>query len=336
MHIRGPIQPMLATPIDHLPAPDALRGGARYEPKWDGFRSIALIDDDHRVLLSSRRSKRLNEAFPEVVMAVQERLPAGTVVDGEIVRWSAEGRLDFGALQRRHAARVSARELARVEPCHLVLFDVLETAGEDLRHRPLAERRRALERLMGSVPPTSPLVVSPQTDDVEEARIWLDVLPAQGIEGLIVKAAGEPYRSGRRGWLKLKRRDTTEAIIGGVTGSLTRPTELIMGRRDPDTGRLRVVGRTTPVPPAAQAELAAALTPAGEEHPWPVDLPAGWAGGLYGSRPPTRYVRVRPDTVAEISVDTVTEHERWRHPVRFVRLRPDLDPDEVPTGLTTG
>jgi hypothetical protein len=64
-----------------------------------------------------------------------------------------------------------------------------------------------------------------------------------------------------------------------------------------------------------------------------VELPAGWAG-LYGSRPVMRYVRVRPDTVAEISVDVATEQGRWRHPARYRRLRPDLVPDDVPTVLT--
>lgn len=53
------------------------------------------------------------------------------------------------------------------------------------------------------------------------------------------------YRPGSRdrAWTKIRRRDTTEAIIGAITGTLTRPQLLILGRHDP-TGRLRPVGRT--------------------------------------------------------------------------------------------
>jgi hypothetical protein len=41
-----------------------------------------------------------------------------------------------------------------------------------------------------------------------------------------------------------------EAITGGITGSLNHPDVLILGRYEPVTGRLRVVGRTSPVPAA--------------------------------------------------------------------------------------
>lgn len=334
MHIQKPVEPMLAAAVDHLPAPDGCRGGCRYEPKWDGFRAIALIDDKRDVRLFSRRLKRLNDAFPEVVTALHDTLPAATVVDGEIVRWSEEGRLDFGALQRRNVAGHRVRELARSEPCHFVVFDVLEIRATDLRGRPLSERRRVLEDLLAAVPVTSLIVASLHTADVDEARLWLEVLPAQGIEGVVVKAAGDPYLAGQRRWWKFKHRDTTEAIIGGVTGTLNRPEVLILGRYEPGTRRLMVVGRTTPVPAAAHAELAAALRPAGDDHPWPPELPAGWAGGLYGARPPTRYLRVVPDTVVEISVDVAADERSWRHPVRYLRLRPDLAPEDVPTGLT--
>lgn len=333
MHIRCPVEPMLARSIDHLPAPEELRGGSRYEPKWDGFRAIARIDKRHGVHLVSRRGTRLNEAFPELATALYEELPTATVVDGEIIRWGAGGRLDFAALQRRMVAGSRVSELARTQPCHLIVFDVMIVEGEDLARRPFAHRRRVLEDLFASVPPTSPLVATMHTDNVDEARIWVEALSTQGIEGLVIKAAGDPYLPGQRRWLKLKTRRTIEVIVGGVTGSPSRPRELIVGRIDPASGRLRVIGRTTAVPPAAHATLAAALTPAGDEHPWPAELPSGWAGSLYGSLP-MRYVRVRPDVVVEISIDIAIDRARLRHPARFHRLRPDLAPGEVPQGLT--
>jgi ATP-dependent DNA ligase len=79
---------MLARAVDRLPAPHVCGGGCWYEPKLDGYRAIALVDDDRGVWLYSRRGARFNEAYPEIVNAVYEALPAGTVVDGELVRWS--------------------------------------------------------------------------------------------------------------------------------------------------------------------------------------------------------------------------------------------------------
>src|SRR4051794_28372720 len=117
---------MLASLVDDLPA------GAdwRYEPKWDGFRCIVTTATDGSVRLLSRRGSSLNAAFPDVVDAAGRMLPADTILDGEIVRWSADGRLDFEALQRRNrGAGRGARELARGEPCHLILFDLLRLRG---------------------------------------------------------------------------------------------------------------------------------------------------------------------------------------------------------------
>ncbi|UQW99244.1 hypothetical protein [Streptomyces sp. RerS4] len=58
---------------------------------------------------------------------------------------------------------------------------------------------------------------------------------------------------------KIRRRHTIEAIVGAVTGSLTRPQLLILGRHDP-TGRLRPIGRTVPLRPDAAGQLAEHLS----------------------------------------------------------------------------
>ena len=329
MHIRSPVRPMLAATIDHIPPPQACPGGCRYEPKFDGFRAVARVDEDGAVHLSSRRRTRLNDGFPEVVAAAGEQFAPGTVLDGEIVRWGEDGRLDFGALQRRHAAGRRRAEFARTEPCHYVAFDVLESGGVDLRPRPLRERRTVLEALLGDAAPSARVVLTPQTSDAGEAELWFDAFAAQGVEGLVVKDADGAYLEGRRRWWKVKRRITTEAIVGGVTGTRQAPDSLILGRYDTG-GRLRVVARTTPLPPAARTSLADVLRNAGPDHPWPAEIPAGFAGGPYGSHPPIRYVRTEPEVVVDMSADAAVEHGRWRHAVRFVRIRPDLTPTDTP------
>ena len=247
MHIRSPVKPMQAAAVERVPPPRACPGGCRYEPKFDGFRAVAMVDEAGAVRLWSRRGAAFNEAFPEIAAAVRERVPPGTVVDGEIVRWGPDGRLDFGALQRRHVAGRRRNDLARTEPCHYVVFDVLEADGADLRPKPLRERRAVLEALLGGDDPGARVVVTPQTSDLEEALLWFDALAAQGIEGLVVKDAGGPYLEGRRRWWKVKRRVTAEAVVGGVTGTRRAPESLSLGRYDAE-GRLLAKATGTAIP----------------------------------------------------------------------------------------
>lgn len=332
VHIRSPIVPMAARTIDRIPHEGNCAGGCRYEPKFDGFRCVARTDEHHSVHLWSRRGTRLNEAFPEVAMAVFEQLPPETVMDGELVRWSTDGRLDFGALQRRHPAGRRCGDLARNEPCHYVVFDVLEAVGVDVRPRPLSERRQLLEQLLADVPGTSLVVLCPQLCDRGEASLWFELLTAQGIEGLVVKAAASAYREGKRDWWKVKHYRTTEAIIGGVTGSTSAPQTLILGRYS-ERGRLRVVGQTSVLPTSARQECGRLLRSAGDDHPWPAHFQAAWISGSWRIKERSQYMRVVPDVVAEIAVDSAAEHGRWRHSVRFMRIRADLTPEDVPGDL---
>src|SRR5690606_1076552 len=108
-----------------------------YDPKWDGFRSIAFRDGDE-VVLGSRNEKPLTRYFPEVVEAALEHLPSRCVVDGEIVVTTADGtRLDFEALQQRiHPADSRVRMLAEATPATFVAFDLLALGEEDLRGIP--------------------------------------------------------------------------------------------------------------------------------------------------------------------------------------------------------
>jgi ATP-dependent DNA ligase len=325
------LEPMLATLVDRLPEPRACPGGCRYEPKWDGYRALAQVDEYRGVTLVSRRAKSLTAAFPELVHAVYEVCPPRTVVDGEIVRW-ADGRLDFAALQRRNSLGVRrARELAQAEPCHYIAFDLLRLEGRDLSGAPLSERRAALEQLLADVPGTCATTLGLHTDDVELARSWFDALAPLGVEGVVVKAAADRYRPGVRAWQKVKHYATTEFVVGGVIGDPARPGELILGRYASATRELRVAGRTVPLHPSAAVELGAALTPAGEEHPWPVELPPSWHSR---TKEPTAYTRVVPELVVEARVDAATlDGERWRHGARYLRIRADLSPEDVPTDL---
>jgi ATP-dependent DNA ligase len=139
-----------------------------------------------------------------------------------------------------------------------------------------------------------------------------------GIEGVVAKRVDQTYRAGARAWRKTKTRLTAEAVVGGVLGTLAEPDALVVGRYGAH-GRLRVTGRTTPLPAAAHAHLRGILTTPAAEHPWPEVIPSA----RFGQRPsePIEYVQVQPTFVVELEVDAAYEQERWRHPVRF---DPDL------------
>ncbi|MFI6039258.1 hypothetical protein ACIBBD_35075 [Streptomyces sp. NPDC051315] len=141
----------------------------------------------------------------------------------------------------------------------------------------------------------------------------------------MIRGSGQRYLPGVRALYKVRRRDTTEAVVGAITGTVRRPQTLVLGRLD-QTGTLRLVGRSTPLRPDAARDPAERLTPAGPGHSWEgVRFTTSW-----GSRTPLDVVLVEPQLVAEITVDTAQEHGEWRHPVCFARLRLDVAVTDVP------
>jgi ATP-dependent DNA ligase len=195
------------------------------------------------------------------------------------------------------------------------VFDLLARNGKVLLDRPYWKRRRKLEKL--TLPPG--LVLTPSTTDVDVGLSWMELARAgTGLEGVVAKRLDQPYRPGQRGWQKLRTRITAEAVVGGVTGSLDVPRELILGRHD-EHGRLRIAGRTTALRPLAAAHLGQLFEE--QAHSWPERLPAHSWGA-----PRAAYTRVRPDLVVEVSADLALDGLRWRHPTQFIRLRAELHP----------
>ena len=76
--VTPPIEPMLAEGTDEIPVGDYL-----YEPKWDGFRTLAFKDGND-VYLQSRDSKPMLRYFPELLAPMCEQLPDRIVLDGEL------------------------------------------------------------------------------------------------------------------------------------------------------------------------------------------------------------------------------------------------------------
>ncbi|MFI1726452.1 ATP-dependent DNA ligase [Streptomyces sp. NPDC020489] len=312
---------MRAVPVND----PALPAGWAAQPKWDGYRALAGRWADGRVTVLSRNGSDLARPFPEIEAAVR-RLPDDTALDCELIVWEA-GRLAFERLQQRMHHRGAAAARAAIEwPAHLIAFDLLRLHGQDLTGRPFSERHAALAALFLKEGLLAPWSLCPTTTDPEQAAVWLADYTAVGIEGLVFRPLTSRYVPGGRGWTKYKVRQTTEAIVGAVTGSLRAPITALLGRYD-ESGRLRYTGRTTILGAAVRHALADQLHAGNAGHPWTGrTFNVGW-----GSREQLSVHLVAPDVVAEVAVDVARDNAgRWRHPVRLTRIRTDMEPGKVP------
>jgi DNA ligase D-like protein (predicted ligase) len=295
------IEPMLATLTDDRDLGD----GWVLERKLDGIRCLAFVRGG-QVTLLSRTRKPL--AFPAVVTAL-EGLGEDAIVDGEVVAIDDRGEpLGFQALQRRAIERGSIA---------LWAFDLLWRGGDDLRGRPLVERRAALEAV---VAPGGAIALSEILDG--PSRAAHERACREGWEGVIAKRADGPYRSGRsRDWLKLKCLFEQETVVGGFTEpqrSRVGLGALLVGYHE--DGALRYAGkvgtgfdtRTLRDLRERLEALEIADSPFGE----PVKpLPRG-----------THWVA--PELVAQVAFAEWTGAGRLRQP-RFLGLREDKRPQDV-------
>ncbi len=331
--IAPPVEPMLAKLADAVPDVP----GLLFEPKWDGFRAIVFRGSGTDVFIQSRDGRPLGRYFPDLEQAFGRLLPAGSVIDGEIVIATPDG-LDFDRLQLRlHPAATRVAKLAAETPASFVAFDLLAVEGRDIRHEPQADRRRALERLLSRTKP--PVYLTPMTRDHATAVEWLARFEGAGLDGVVAKPAGEPYRPGVRAMIKIKHSRTADCVVGGFRwhksgGGLVG--SLLLGLYD-DRGRLQHVGVTSAFTMSMRRELAATLEPlrthALKEHPWrewanageaaDSRMPGGqsrWSAGKDLSWEP-----VRAERVCEVKYDHL-QGDRFRHAAIFLRWRPDKPP----------
>ncbi|MFE7854451.1 ATP-dependent DNA ligase [Streptomyces sp. NPDC057403] len=315
-----PPEPMLSTSV---PVPE-LQPGWAAEPKWDGFRALVSVDAG-RVTLRSRRGTEMLPAFPEIGAGAVE-LPDATALDGELVVWDAAGRLAFERLQNRLARRgAGAARAAEEWPAHFVAFDLLRLSGTDTTSWPFRRRRAALESVFAARRLSAPWVLCPSTTEADVVREWL-TWASVGMEGVVFKRLDGSYKPSVRGWEKYKVRETSEAIVGAVTGSPAAPRTLLLGRYDVQ-GRFQYVGRTTTLARAAGASVAGLLDRGRRGHPW-----TGWSfSSGWGGQEKLDVTLVEPELVVEVGVDVARDASgRWRHPARWHRTRPDLSPADVP------
>jgi len=168
------------------------------EWKWDGIRA-QLVRRAGATSLWSRGEELVTERFPELAAAAAV-LPDGVVLDGEVLAWDHDAHRPkpFAALQTRITRRTVSARVLREAPAVFVAYDLLERDGADLRARPQAERRAALEVLMqahvGPQLQLSPRLMAPDWDAVHALRTTARGAHA---EGLMLKRLSAAYGAGR-------------------------------------------------------------------------------------------------------------------------------------------
>jgi ATP-dependent DNA ligase len=302
------------------------KGEYVYEPKWDGFRSLSWSAPDPRI--DSRNERPLLRYFPELAPAL-DQLPAGTVVDGEIVV-IVDGVTDFDTLQQRiHPAESRITRLSSETPAELVAFDLLADRGEDLRAAPFRERR---ERLVGlSRGLGEPWHLTPETPDEDMAKQWFGEFESAGCDGIIAKDPGLAYQHGKRAMIKIKHRRTVDVVVGGFREHKDggKIGSLLLGLYN-EAGDLHFIGHCSGFPDVDRVEIFERFEAleADESFGEAARMPGGqsrWSGEKDLSWTP-----VQPGVVIEVSYDQL-EGERFRHATRFHRWRPDKDPEDCTT-----
>jgi DNA ligase D-like protein (predicted ligase) len=287
-----------------------------YEIKLDGYR-LEVVRSGSETTLYSRRQNVLNKKFHYIARAL-DYLPAGTVLDGELVAMGLDGKPNFNLLQNFRSAEA-----------HIVYyaFDVLVHKNRDLTQLPLSERREILQSLLKKSDHVELSAVSDRS-----AKEMLAFVRKQGLEGVVAKRGDSVYQPGVRSglWSKHRINRGQEFVIGGYVPSNLGLDSLVVGfYRGKDlvyAARVRAG-----FVPATRREvfnkikhLKTAKCPFGN---LPETAAGRWGQGLTAEKM-KECVWLKPEAVAEIAFLEWTGAGHLRH-TKFVALREDKDPQKV-------
>lgn len=283
------------------------RSGWIFELKWDGFRAIAEVKQDH-IKLYSRNLLPFEKEFAAITRELQ-KIEFEAVFDGEIVVVNENGRADFQLLQNY---RKTGEGLLVY-----YIFDLLYLEGYDLQGLPLAHRKETLRKILPDLPR---LKYSDHTEVKGKALYKAAV--ESGLEGIIAKNKTSRYQPGLRtqDWLKVKNHLSQEAVIGGFTeprGSRSNLGALLLGVYEGND--LVYVGHTGGgFTETALEEVLTRLKPL-------VRKTSPFKNRFKSNTPSTW---VEPKLVCEVRFSEWTADAIMRQPI-YLGMREDTDPRQV-------
>jgi len=166
------------------------------EWKYDGIRA-QLVFRGGSMWVWSRGEELVTDRFPEFA-GLLSKVPAGTVIDGEILVWLNHAPAPFALLQQRIGRKNLTAKVLREAPVVLLAYDLLESDGVDRRGEPLDTRRARLEAIIRAANDPR-LLIAP----VESAATWRELetrrsdARERGVEGFMLKQRSAPYGVGR-------------------------------------------------------------------------------------------------------------------------------------------
>ena len=172
----------------------------------------------------TRNLEETTHQYPDIVEAAVKQIKADSVIlDGEGIGYNkATGEfLPFQETMQRKR-KYNIKETAKNIPFKYFVFDILYLNGESVIEKPLQERRKLLDTVIGpgDVIQTDDYL---ETDEFEKLEEYFEMAKEKGLEGIVVKTPGDPYQAGARSysWIKYKKADekllsdTVDCVILG-------------------------------------------------------------------------------------------------------------------------
>jgi bifunctional non-homologous end joining protein LigD len=294
MPLSFPVVPMKGV-LGTLPPDD---GNWSFEIKYDGYRTLAFVDDG-RTRLQSTTMADVSKRWAEATGVHAGVHATSAILDGELAVLDDLGRPRFELIQRHE------------RPAAYFVFDILQVDGHDTIALPYEERRR----ILGEVVEPGPNWTVP-VHHIGDGAALLEATRVQELEGVMAKRLGSPYVPGARSpnWRKIKNRVPVDVVIGGFSaGTGNRDTtfgSVLVGRwMNDDLVFAGAVGSgfTQRTLAAMRARFEELRT---DECP-------------FNPRPPREYVKtatwVRPELTARIEITEFT-NEGFVRQGSFIRL----------------
>jgi bifunctional non-homologous end joining protein LigD len=175
---------LVKEPFDH---PDYI-----FELKHDGFRAVVYLQNGECKILS-RNSRVLR--FPSLGKNLSSLRVEDAIIDGEVISIDQNGISRFNDLLRDRSRAV------------LYAFDLLWLDGVDLRHQPLMDRKKRLEKLVRK---SGLRLMYAQHVEGDGKDLFLEIC-RNDLEGVVAKRKTGIYKDDGNSWVKIKNPTYSQA-----------------------------------------------------------------------------------------------------------------------------